>query len=185
MEKGSEGTVFVQEPTPRDFYLKKDDVIGFGVTQGCGGCRYYRTRVKQGHTRKCKERFRGLLGERARVKLAAEKKTEWTRRQEHKFAEVLEEEKKGAGGVEGYGNRDMEIEVAAEVPLTIETTPTGMATAQKDASSSSTGLPGDQPVRIDREGDDSMGVCEKGSNKEEIGRCGAITEKSWRSEERR
>ena len=79
----------------------------------------------------------------------------------------------------------MEDEVAAEVPLTIETTPIRMATAQTEASSSSTGLLGDQPVRIDWEGDDNMGVEVESEREKERGRWGAITEKSWRSEERR
>ena len=60
----------------------KEDVMDHGVTQGCGGCRYYRTGVKQQHTGKCKERFRNLLGGKARVRLDAAKKAKRIRRRE-------------------------------------------------------------------------------------------------------
>ena len=38
---GGSGTVFVQEPIPRDYCLKKEDVVEHGITNGCAGCRYY------------------------------------------------------------------------------------------------------------------------------------------------
>ena len=52
----------------------------------------------------------------------------------------------------------MEDAAPTTAPLTIKTTPTVTATSPTAASSSSTGLPGYQPVRIDREVDDNIGV---------------------------
>ena len=74
--------MFVQEPIPREYYLKKEDVVEHGVANGCAGCRYYQIGVQQQHTGKCEERSRSLLGDNAMVRLAAEKKDYWVRRRE-------------------------------------------------------------------------------------------------------
>jgi hypothetical protein len=79
---GEGGKIFVQEPVPRDYYLTKEDVQEHGPTKGCAGYRYFRSGIKQNHTENCRERFRELLKDKARVRLAKEKMEEWNRRKE-------------------------------------------------------------------------------------------------------
>ena len=60
---------------PRDFHIRKEDADRLGYSRGCGGCSsWFKGRARQPHTQECRERFRKLLAEEARVQYAAEKR---------------------------------------------------------------------------------------------------------------
>jgi hypothetical protein len=67
---------------PREFYIKKSDADRLGYTRGCGGCNsWHRGLGRQAHTDACRERFRGLMKDEARVKNAEERKKEFEERE--------------------------------------------------------------------------------------------------------
>ena len=102
------GVVFIETRArvPRDFYIKKTDAERHGYTRGCGGCSsWFRGLGRQPHTEACRERFRELMREEAKVKLAQsrrqefeEKELEKKRRKEERKQEKAQ--KKRAIGVE-------------------------------------------------------------------------------------
>ena len=74
------GVVFVETRSkpPRDFYIKKTDAEKHGYTRGCAGCSsWFRGLGRQPHTEACRERFRGLMQDEARVQLAKTKRQEF------------------------------------------------------------------------------------------------------------
>ena len=63
---------------PRDFYIKKTDAERHGYTRGCAGCSsWFRGLGRQPHTEGCRERFRKLMQDEAKVKLAQSRKEEF------------------------------------------------------------------------------------------------------------
>ena len=75
-EKGTadsvkEKIVYVDTRTkvPRGFYITRADVEKYGRTRGCGGCTSWeRWLGSQVHSEKCRERFRELLKDAAKMK---------------------------------------------------------------------------------------------------------------------
>jgi len=60
--------VNTRERDPRQFYISKRDAEKHGYTRGCGGCSsWFRGLGRQPHTEECRERFRKLMGEEAKV----------------------------------------------------------------------------------------------------------------------
>jgi hypothetical protein len=56
------------EKQPREFYIKKTDAEKHGYTRGCGGCTsWFRGLARQPHSEECRQRFRELMKEDARV----------------------------------------------------------------------------------------------------------------------
>ena len=60
---------------PREFYIKPEDIEKHGKTRGCPGCSKYMggSSATSNHTGDCRERFRVLLRDNARV-INAEKR---------------------------------------------------------------------------------------------------------------
>ena len=76
----------VRELKPREFQIRKEDAEKHGYTRGCGGCSsWFRGLARQAHTPACRERFRELMKDDARKKLAEQKKAEYDRRWEDKM----------------------------------------------------------------------------------------------------
>ena len=65
---------------PREFYMKKEDLDKHKITRGCPGCAsmMYRGTARQPHNEKCRERFRDILKDDARVKNTKARKVEFT-----------------------------------------------------------------------------------------------------------
>ena len=103
-------TIITKRQVPREFYITKKDAENHGYTRGCLGCgSWFRGVGKQPHMVECRERFRKLMSDDARVQLAnqkrqrfAEKEQERKRRKEEKREDKArkkkreEEEKKQA-----------------------------------------------------------------------------------------
>ena len=90
------GLVFVntRERVPREFYIKKSDAEKYGYTRGCGGCgSWYKGLPRQPHADMCRERFRRLMGDSAKVENAEMRKKEFEGRMKRKSEE--KEEGKG------------------------------------------------------------------------------------------
>ena len=69
-KNGPENFVFVEtkKKPPREFYIRKEDAEKHGYTRGCGGCSsWFRGLARQPHTEACRERFRNLMKEEAKV----------------------------------------------------------------------------------------------------------------------
>ena len=76
----------VREPKLREFQIRKEDAEKHGYTRGCGGCSsWFRGLARQAHTPACRERFRELMKDDAREKLAEQKKAEYDQRWEDKI----------------------------------------------------------------------------------------------------
>ena len=92
------GLVFIhtREKAPRDFYIKKTDAEKHGYTRGCAGCSsWFRGLGRQPHTEACRERFRQLMKEEAKVQLANDRKQQFeeTQLQKRKRREEKKEER--------------------------------------------------------------------------------------------
>ena len=73
-------TVFIEtgERPPREFYIKKIDADRHGYTRGCGGCSSWsRGLARQPHTEGCRNRFKVILKDAARVVNAEERKKDF------------------------------------------------------------------------------------------------------------
>ncbi|MEC8428647.1 MAG: hypothetical protein VXZ35_09485, partial [Pseudomonadota bacterium] len=84
VETGGEQKIFIEtrERAPRDFYLTKKEAEKHGYTRGCGGCNsWFRGLGRAPHTPACRERFRTLLREDAKVKSAEARKKEFEERE--------------------------------------------------------------------------------------------------------
>ena len=103
------GIVFIDTRTkaPRDFYIKKSDAEKHGYTKGCSGCSsWFRGLGRQPHTEACRERFRGLMKDEAKVQHAQSRKREFEetqldkrrRKEERKAARSQRKEGRGGGG---------------------------------------------------------------------------------------
>ncbi len=82
---------------PRDFYIKKEDAEKHGYTRGCGGCSsWFKGLGRQPHTEACRERFRGLMREGAKVKNTEIRKREFEEKEveRKKRKDERKEEKK-------------------------------------------------------------------------------------------
>ena len=80
--------------------MKKEDVERLGYGRDCGGCSsWFKGRARQPHTQECRERFRKLMAEEARVQYAAEKRREFDEKMEDKARKKLARK----GGTEGEG----------------------------------------------------------------------------------
>ena len=78
-ESTGERKVFVdaREPAPRYFYLTKREAEKHGYTRGCAGCNsWFRGLGRAPHTVECRERFRRLLKDDAKVKNAEARRRE-------------------------------------------------------------------------------------------------------------
>lgn len=61
--------VDTRKPVPRDFYISKIDAEKHGYTRGCAGCpSWFRGLSRQPHNAQCRERFRNLMREDAKVR---------------------------------------------------------------------------------------------------------------------
>ena len=64
----SKGDVVKFDMSQADFYIKKEDAEKHGYTRGCGGCSsWFRGLARQPHNEACRERFRNLMKEDAKV----------------------------------------------------------------------------------------------------------------------
>ena len=97
----------MRRPRPKDFYLREEDGERHGFSRGCADCAsWYRGLARPALSPGCRERFRELLQEQARVKLAGERRKEFDRRVERRGRKKVEEEEaerrktvtKSAGG---------------------------------------------------------------------------------------
>ena len=80
-------TLITKRQVPREFYITKQDAENHGYTRGCPGCgSWFRGVGKQPHTAECRERFRKLMSDDARVQLANQKR--------QRFAEEEQERKR-------------------------------------------------------------------------------------------
>ena len=71
-----------REKPPREFYIRKTDADKHGYTRGCGGCTsWFRGLARQPHSEECRQRFRELLKEDARVIGADERRKEFERKE--------------------------------------------------------------------------------------------------------
>ena len=69
--------VVTKERAPRDFYIKKTDAEKHGYTRGCAGCSsWFRGLGRQPHNEACRERFRTLMQDEAKVQHATAKRKE-------------------------------------------------------------------------------------------------------------
>ena len=121
-EKIEEGNgnkvVFVEtrHKVPRDFYIKKEDAEKHGYTQGCGGCSSWFTGLaRQPHTEKCRDRFRDLMKEGAKVKNQETRKREFEEKEsERKRRKEEKRDKKEKRKAEDEGE-DERLEGSAQV----------------------------------------------------------------------
>ena len=91
------GIVFVEtrDKIPRDFYIKKSDAEKHGYSRGCAGCSsWFRGLGRQPHTEACRERFRGLMHDEAKVQHAQQKRQEFEMKQAEKKRRKEEKESK-------------------------------------------------------------------------------------------
>ena len=80
-------TTITKRQVPREFYITKKDAENHGYTRGCPGCgSWFRGVGKQPHTAECRERFRKLMSDDARVQMANQKR--------QRFAEEEQERKR-------------------------------------------------------------------------------------------
>ena len=88
--------VQTRDGRPRDFQIKKKDVEKYGVTRGCAGCSsWYRGLARQPHNDRCRERFRELLKDEARTKLAGAKRKEFEKRiEDETWARIIRKQGK-------------------------------------------------------------------------------------------
>ena len=89
--------VETRERAPREFYIRKEDAEKHGYTRGCGGCSsWFRGLGRQPHTEACRNRFRGLMKDDAKVKNNAERKRDFEEREleKKKRREEKKDEKK-------------------------------------------------------------------------------------------
>jgi hypothetical protein len=94
-EVGRTVYVDVRERVPRDFYLTKKVAEELGYTQGCGGCNsWHRGLGRAPHTAECRERFRRLLKDDAKVKNAEARKKEFEEREQDKRRKKEEKKNK-------------------------------------------------------------------------------------------
>ena len=83
-------TVYVETRSrvPKEFTITRQDTVDHGRTAGCPGCNsLWRNRGLQRHTTQCRERFRRLLSETAKVKHQTQRKREFEEREESKRKE--------------------------------------------------------------------------------------------------
>ena len=98
---------------PREFYIKKEDAEKHGYTRGCGGCSsWFRGLGRQPHSEECRERFREIMKEDAKVKNAEERKRDFVekieerkKRKTEKNAEKDKEDAEMSGAIEQDGGR--------------------------------------------------------------------------------
>ena len=91
---------------PRDFQIRKEDAERLGYSRSCGGCSsWFKGRSRQPHTEDCRERFRKLLADEARVQYAAEKRREFDEKMEDRAWKKLarKQELEGQGGYSQVG----------------------------------------------------------------------------------
>ena len=82
-----------REKVPREFYIKKSDADKYGYTKGCGGCSSWsRGLARQPHTEECRNRFKELLKDEARVINAGERKRDFEEKETLKKMKKDEEE---------------------------------------------------------------------------------------------
>ena len=90
--------VKTREVRPRDFQIRKTDADRHGFSRNCAGCSSWFKGTPQAHTNVCRERFRGLMKEDAKKRLADTKMEEYNKRIEKKVEKKMaraEEKKKG------------------------------------------------------------------------------------------
>ena len=78
---------------PKGFTITKEDVMWYKPTRGCAGCRscFYGV-ARQPHNASCRERFRELMKEEAKVKNAEVRKEEFARKVEERKRRRKEKE---------------------------------------------------------------------------------------------
>ena len=92
---------------PRDFQITKEDADRHGYTRGCAGCvSWFKGRGRQPHTEECRERFRGLMRDDAKVRNHAQRMKEFEeleeeRRRKKEERRKAREEARGSGGQPG------------------------------------------------------------------------------------
>ena len=99
LEPRGGGVVYVtRDAAPRDFYIRRADAEKHGYTRGCGGCAsWFRGLGKQPHTAACRERFRALLADEARVQFAAQKRKDFDDAQAEKRRKKEERRERNGG----------------------------------------------------------------------------------------
>ena len=81
----------VGEKIPRDFYISQRDAEKHGYTKGCGGCSsWFRGLGRQPHTEACRNRFRELMKNDAKVKNNEVRRNEFEKRMEYKRRKIVE-----------------------------------------------------------------------------------------------
>ena len=87
-------TIITKRQVPREFYITKKDAENHGYTRGCPGRgSLFRGVGEQPHTAECRERFRKLMSDDARVQLANQTR--------QRLAEEEQERNEERGGEEG------------------------------------------------------------------------------------
>ena len=72
IERGPSFVIKSKLKVPREFQITKKDADKFGITNGCSGCMsWYRALARQPHSGVCRERFRNLMKNEAKVKITS------------------------------------------------------------------------------------------------------------------
>ena len=80
--KGPTIIVETKDEAPREFYISQKDAEKYGYTKGCAGCSsWYLGISRQPHTEECRNRFRELLKNTAKVKNWENRKREYEKKQ--------------------------------------------------------------------------------------------------------
>ena len=68
----------IKDAVPRSFAIKKEDLIKYGYTSGCPGCKaVLRATARQGHTAACRRRLEKDMAAEVKVKTAVDKENEF------------------------------------------------------------------------------------------------------------
>ena len=88
-------TIVTKRQVPKEFYITKQDSENHGYTRGCPGFgSWFRGVGKQPHMAECREKFRKLMSDDARVQLANQKRQRFAEEeQERKRREEKREDK--------------------------------------------------------------------------------------------
>ena len=102
-------TIITKRQAPREFYITKKDAEKHGYTRGCPGCgSWFRGVGKQPHTADCRERFRKLMSDDARVQLADQKRQRFAEQELER--KKRREEKKEERGMKKKRDEENELE---------------------------------------------------------------------------
>ena len=74
-----------RDKAPREFYISKKNAEKYGYTRGCGGCTsWFRGLARQPHTEACRNRFKELMKDEAKVKNNEVRKRDFEEKEEQR-----------------------------------------------------------------------------------------------------